>query len=145
MLRSVLGKGRLQTVKGSSEDSSEAKVEELETNESLENWVDWIQRTTREATEAMKKLGLNDWVEEQRRRLWRWAGHTARRTDGRWTTKSLMWTPSGRRCRGRPMARWEDVLIHYASLNFGAEKWYCVSKDRSEWHRCEGSFAQMRG
>ena len=51
----------------------------------LEPWVDWfIIRATRAAESIHYEMGGKDWVEEQRRRKWQWAGHIARRTDGRW-------------------------------------------------------------
>ena len=81
MLRAIIGKGR--RVKEASEDSSEAMAEELEDDEQVEKRVQWIRRVTHDALESMKKVGIYDWVNEQRRRVWRWAGHVARRTDGR--------------------------------------------------------------
>jgi len=53
-------------------------------SDKLESWVDWIQRVTEEALAAMTRAGVPDWIEEQQRRKWRWAGHVCRRDDGRW-------------------------------------------------------------
>ena len=95
-----------------SECSNEHPEEEgLGEIELLETWVQWKQRTTREALEIMDKLKIPDWADEQRRRLWRWAGHTARRQDGRWSRQAIFWTPDGTRNRGRPKKRWEDPLV----------------------------------
>ena len=52
--------------------------------ETLESWVQWKQRATREALEVIDKIGIPDWADEQRRRLWRWAGHVARRGKDTW-------------------------------------------------------------
>jgi hypothetical protein len=142
MLRAILGKGR--RVKEASEDSSEAMTEELEDGEELENWVQWIRRVTHDALESMKKVGINDWVSEQRRRVWRWAGHVARRTDGHWTRKVMMWTPDGQRSRGHPKQRWEDILMEYAERQFGHNRWYEVARSRELWHRWEEAFATER-
>jgi hypothetical protein len=46
---------------------------------------------------------------------WQWAGHIARRTDGRWGGKVLEWRPrAGRRSVGRPPTRWTDDLVRVA-------------------------------
>ncbi|CAH2234748.1 jg20975 [Pararge aegeria aegeria] len=42
---------------------------------------------------------------------WQWAGHIARRTDGRWGLKVLEWRPrNGKRSVGRPPTRWTDDI-----------------------------------
>ncbi|CAH2235105.1 jg7514 [Pararge aegeria aegeria] len=42
---------------------------------------------------------------------WQWAGHIARRTDGRWGLKVLEWRPrTGKRSVGRPQTRWTDDI-----------------------------------
>ena len=120
MLRAIVGKATRQTqneengqsVKDSDSVGSERETPEAELieDECLEPWVDWMRRVTHEALDAMEKLGLADWVEVHRRRLWRWAGHVARREDGRWTTKLLTWIPVGTRAQAHPMTRWNDVL-----------------------------------
>eukprot|EP00973_Karenia_brevis_P083001 11508050-Karenia_brevis.AAC.1 len=61
--------------------------------------------------ECQQKLGLDDWVTAARRRKWRWAGHVARRSDGRWSTSLVSWVPeNGHRRRGHPRKRWSDDL-----------------------------------
>ncbi|KAI8441652.1 hypothetical protein MSG28_015206 [Choristoneura fumiferana] len=46
---------------------------------------------------------------------WQWAGHIARKTDGRWGQKVLEWRPrTGRRAVGRPPTRWSDDLVKVA-------------------------------
>ncbi|KAL0819976.1 hypothetical protein ABMA28_007973 [Loxostege sticticalis] len=43
---------------------------------------------------------------------WQWAGHVCRRTDDRWSRRVLDWRPrTGKRCVGRPAARWTDDLV----------------------------------
>jgi hypothetical protein len=57
---------------------------------------------------------------------WQWAGHIARRTDGRWGGKVLEWRPrTGRRSVGRPPTRWTGKSLDEGSTgsivveNFG--------------------------
>eukprot|EP00973_Karenia_brevis_P061587 8564345-Karenia_brevis.AAC.1 len=77
----------------------------------LENWVDWLRRTTAIAEGQLHQVVLDDWVRAQRRRKYKFAGHVARREDGRWSTRMLNWTPqTGYRQIGRPRRRWRDVL-----------------------------------
>ncbi|KAI8440150.1 hypothetical protein MSG28_001546 [Choristoneura fumiferana] len=58
---------------------------------------------------------------------WQWAGHIARRTDGRWGQKVLEWRPrTGRRAVGRPPTRWSLVKI-------AGSRWMRKAQDRSEW------------
>uniref|UniRef100_A0A0K0D4F9 NADH dehydrogenase [ubiquinone] 1 alpha subcomplex subunit n=1 Tax=Angiostrongylus cantonensis TaxID=6313 RepID=A0A0K0D4F9_ANGCA len=43
----------------------------------------------------------------------RWVGHIMRRTDDRWTKRTVEWTP--RECKrplGRPPTRWADVFVN---------------------------------
>ncbi|KPJ07342.1 Putative uncharacterized transposon-derived protein F52C9.6, partial [Papilio machaon] len=59
---------------------------------------------------------------------WRWAGHIARRTEGRWGCKVLEWRPrTGRLSVGRSPARWTDDLVKVAGVSIGVEQ------DPSSW------------
>ncbi|CAH2222158.1 jg26044 [Pararge aegeria aegeria] len=86
-------------------------------------------RVTQRAMErAMLGVSLRDQIEEIRRRTrvtdiaqrvaklkWQWAGHIARRTDGRWGLKVLEWRPrTGKRSVGRPRTRWTDDIRRVA-------------------------------
>ena len=75
------------------------------TGQQLESWVVWKQRTTREALQAMRKLRLRDWAEEQSKRQWRWAGHIQRRTDFRWTKTILDCFADGHAKSGAPVQK----------------------------------------
>ena len=60
---------------------------------------------------------------------WQWAGHIARRTDNRWTTKIVEWYPRGIvRPRRRPDMRWD-----YDIVNMAGRKWHQTAKDRDIW------------
>ena len=72
---------------------------------------------------------------------WRWAGHVARRTDGRWSTAMLDWEPiKGARRPGRPMTRWVNLLVKFAQ-----EKgfiWRELAQERDEWDQEEKDFSR---
>lgn len=104
--------------------------------------------TQRAMERAMLGVSLRDRIrnEEIRRRTkvtdiarriaklkWQWAGHIARRTDGRWGRKVLEWRPrTGRRNVGRPPTRWTDDLVKAAGI-----RWMREAQNRSKW-RCLG-------
>ena len=126
MMRSILGSGRKrrQEAKPASSssvhsdkdksdkcDSDIDTAKEKHTSDGVEPWMEWIQRVTGIAEHEARKAKVPDWVEEQRRRKWRWAGHLMRRSDGRWSTKILQWAPvTGQRSVGHPARRWADCI-----------------------------------
>ena len=81
------------------DSDSEAEIERGpntgEAHCEVESFVSWIIRATRAAEKHMRTCKVPDWVEEQRWRKWQFAGHSARREDGRWTQKILNFDPKG--------------------------------------------------
>ena len=108
-----------------------------------ETWVEWMIRTTQVASDTMRKAKVPDWVEEQRCRKWRWAGHIVRRDDMRWTYRMRGWEPFSRGSRpvGRPAARCEDTLNRFASMH--GIKWTEMAKDRNQWKSLEDDFVRF--
>ena len=102
-----------------------------------EDWVHYIIRSTRIAEALMGRAGVQDWVEEQRRRKWRWAGHIARLTDRRWTQLSLYWSPHGERAVGRPCHKWDTDLIGYLGTS-----WFRQAENREQWRNLEDGYAK---
>ena len=124
----------------SSSDEEEGDEEQAEDRES---WTEWIRRATTLAADAARKAGVVDWVEEERRRKWRWAGHVARREDGRRSRRLLDWEPlGGRRSWGRPVIRWEDTLCQFAKTK--GETWTTAAKDKNKWGSWEDDFVAVR-
>ena len=95
---------------GSSPSDSDLELKQAEDDDTEgETWVEWIQKATSFAESATRKAQIIDWIEEQRRRKWRLADHLSRKTDYRWSTEVLEWTPSlleGARRVGHPRRRW---------------------------------------
>ena len=98
---------------------------------------------------TLKDKKRNTWIREQtqledivtfiKRSKWRWAGHLARREDGRWTRTCTLWRPdTGGRKRGRPRTRWEDEV-----KKMGGEKWWEEAEDREEWKTMGEAFVQQ--
>ena len=117
----------------------------------LEEWVDWIIRATEVAEQAMRAFDVPDWVDEVQKRRFRWAGHVARRNDGRWTREVLTWSIEGSRSRGRPLTRWTDSLRDFfASIRATSDEeshdnafWMIIAEDRSTWQALENQYVDF--
>jgi hypothetical protein len=148
MLRWILGSGRKPLAPSENDDSedddiSEPEEIECEADMTQESWLDWIRRTTKVAEEHLHKSGLDDWVTAVRRKKWRWAGHLARRSDGRWDRRLLTWSPlEGRQNRGRPCKRWSSDLDAFFQKKAGYARnaWIDVAQDRAIWQMLEDEF-----
>ena len=129
--------------KGDGESSQSDDAEQDAEGEESESWAEWVVRATNLAVEAARKAGVADWVEEQQRRKWRWAGHVARRDDGRWSRRLMGWEPhGGRRAWGRPNLRWEDALVQFAKSK--GKAWHKAAQDRGQWDAWEAEFVAKR-
>ena len=128
--------------------------EEEEGEEEEETWVEWIRRATRGVEDQLRKLQIDDWVVAQRKRKWQWAGHVARRVDGRWSAELLVWMPPGGRLqgetgkgrkRGHPKRRWEDCINNFFATKFdmGGVRWMDLAQNREEWAGHESAFASF--
>jgi hypothetical protein len=111
----------------------------------IESWVDWVIRATRKAEDIVRKFDVPDWVEEVHRRRFRWAGHVARRHDGRWTREVLTWSVAGSRARGRPLARWTDTIIKFFNEMWGVDIkdnsfWLDLAEERERWQAAEPDY-----
>ena len=95
--------------------------------------------------EARTKAGVKSWLEEQRLRKWRWAGHTSRREDGRWSTALLDWQPDGKRAkRGKPKGRWEDERKQHVERTHGlkGDEWRFLAACMDGWEREGDNFSR---
>jgi ribonuclease HII len=96
---------------------------------------------------TMRDRKTNKWIREQTKvqdilkiiklGKWKWAGHVARREDGRWTTAVTEWTPrNGKRSPGRPFKRWRDEIDKY----WGTPAWKKHTRDRKYWKKHAEAF-----
>jgi hypothetical protein len=154
MIRWMVGVGRKKQLliprehpseDGDSENSSSSSSMQEpseEAQEFEETYVEWIKRATGISEMHLKAAGVEDWVSGQRRRKYRLAGHIARRTDGRWSSRLLDWEPAGYRRVGRPRRRWEDCFTEYFQVvcGEGAGFWQCAAQSRDDWKTMENGF-----
>ena len=105
-----------------------------------ETWVEYMQRSAQRVDEISRALlSLKTWVASYRRAKWRFAGETARRTDGRWSTAILGWKPElgFGRAQGRPVTRWSDDIEALAGGS-----WQTVAMDVDLWSTLEAGFVE---
>ena len=151
MLRRILGAARRKILNNSSGSSQEGdeQVEQVDEHEDgMENWIDWIKRVTGESEHYFGKAGGQDWVSLQRQRKWQWAGHLARRTDGRWSRLLLDWMPIGRRSPGRPQVRWghelEKFFADESRDSLPTDYWKYQAIDKDVWAELQNDFVAAR-
>ena len=89
----------------------------------------WIRQRTK----------VKDILETISKLKWNWAGHIAKMTDNRWTSRTTFWTPRGyTRNRGRQKTRWRDDLDQHK------RQWHRTAKDRSLWKNLGKAYIQQR-
>ena len=148
MLRKILGQGRrrVQRAEGTINDTETAESEEAEAEggaddgreeeddrDELEPWVDWIKRVTHNAESSLEKLRIKTWVEQARRRKWKWAAKLLSEPgEQKWSQIILDWNPqvhfdapkpSARRRPGRQNMRWADELKNYVKNHAPGKQW----------------------
>ena len=101
-----------------------------------ETWVEYVQRATHKVEDVMTRFGSQDWIALHRTKKWRFAGHTARIDDNRWTHRLLRWCPvDGIRLPGRPRKRWSDDLAYFAGGD-----WFEIAQDQTHWEILERGY-----
>ena len=97
----------------------------------------WKDRKT--AKWIREKTKVRDILEAISKLKWNWAGHIARMTDNRWTSRSTFWTPRGhKRNRGRPKTRWRDDLDQHQ------RQWHRTAQNRNLWNDLGKAYVQQR-
>ena len=92
-------------------------------------------------TELRRKTKVEDIILRIKKSKWRWAGHTARQNDNRWTKRLLDWTPRiGRKNKGRPRVQWEDDIRKFWAKE-PRSIWRRESNNRTKWRAHAEAFA----
>jgi len=78
--------------------------------------------------------GENDSVKFCKLSRLRWAGHVIRHDDDDLSRRVLLSEPGGKRPRGRPRLRWEDVVKEDAA-KLGCRNWTVVALNREGWRK----------
>ena len=158
MLRKILGQGRrrIHRIPETANDPETAESEEAGAEEGeedpggeendkddLEPWLDWIKRVTHSAESSLETLKIKTWVEQARRRKWKWAAKLLSEPgERRWSQIILDWSPqihfdapkpSARRKPGRQNMRWADELKNYVKNHTPGKQWNEVCSDPVFW------------
>eukprot|EP00973_Karenia_brevis_P083396 11568113-Karenia_brevis.AAC.1 len=128
----------------SSKSGGSSSEEESDDQQSDEDFGEFMRRCTEIAESAAKDAKVSDWVCEQRRRYFGLAGHTARRTDGRWSKKAMLWQPlDGSRLQGHPLKRWLDDVVQFCRKEAPQENWIDIAANRDRWSQLAKKFASQ--
>jgi hypothetical protein len=88
----------------------------------------------------------SDLVRVIKSRRMRWAGHVARREEGRGVYRVLVGRPEGRRPLGRPRRRWEvNIKIDLRKIGIDGANWIRLDQDRVQWWAFVNTVMNLRG
>jgi hypothetical protein len=80
----------------------------------------------------------------QSRRM-RWAGHVARKGEGKGVYRVLVGRPKGKRPLGRHRCRWEDnVKLDLREIGLDGANWIHLAQDRVQWRVCVNTVMNIR-
>ena len=111
----------------------------------LEDWISWIKRATNLAEEQLCKAQVTDWVREQRKRYWDFAGRVARCSDSRWSCLVVNWVPDGGFRRvGTPCKHWTDDIDHFCKHELDGDscEWFVLAQNLDTWNSLSSKFVQ---
>ena len=75
----------------------------------------------------------------------RWAGHVARKEEGRSAFKILTGKPTGKRPLGRPRRRWEaNIRMDLEEIGINAGNWVDSAQDRNYWRALVNAALNLR-
>jgi hypothetical protein len=161
MLRAILGQGRRRMERttgntsaqenGDSEEDGDHETPEEDDGDLLEPWVEWIRRVTHNVENNLKRLNIKTWMEQARKRKWRFAAELySGRGEQKWTHLARQWNPqlhydgtrpTAHRNPTRPNLRWTDELHNFVRDNVRPEQvWSEVCSNPEFWTTHESNF-----
>ena len=100
--------------------------------------IHWEQHITNK--EISRRTGIDNIVDEVKRRRWRWLGHVLRMAKTRHPHAALRWAPPGKRRRGRPLGTWRRTVedeMKAEGKTWNELRW--LAQDRVGWRRLVGA------
>ena len=100
--------------------------------------IHWEQRVTNQ--EVSRRTGINNIVDEVKKRRWRWLGHVLRMNKTRHPLAALRWAPPGKRKRGRALGTWRRTMeeeMKVMGKTWNELSW--LAQDRDVWRRFVGA------
>ncbi|KAJ8868462.1 hypothetical protein PR048_029990 [Dryococelus australis] len=97
-------------------------------------------RRDRKRTDYIQSVTkVRDILERVKTIKWQWAGHTARRSDDRWTTAVMDRIPRGlKRSRGRAPGLWDRAIRRVVGVN-----WKNIAQDRLAWKELKTTYVTL--
>ncbi|XP_039291079.1 uncharacterized protein LOC120352855 [Nilaparvata lugens] len=80
-----------------------------------------------------------------KRRKWRWIGHTLRKEEGAIEKDALDWNPQGHRARGRPKITWKRTI--QTEIGKAGKTWLevkALARDRVGWRTFSEALCSSR-
>jgi hypothetical protein len=112
-----------------------------------DSYVDWIKEETAKAVQTMADHNIICWTVLQRRKAWKWAGKMANKSNDRWNHAVNAWHLHDIRPRGRPKARWQDVLNRFLTQKLDRDHinddWMKAAADRKSWQNMARDFEEV--
>ena len=106
------------------------------------SWRDIMVQMNHKLAIAKTLFLMEGWADRLFRSKFRLA-HPIARSPERWPAKSVSWNPltdwesnfacKPHRKRGRPSARWDDILTNFSSEFFLNDNWWHVAREASSW------------
>ena len=99
---------------------------------------------THTADNELRKLGLKEWVLEQRQRKLDWAQKVAKMDEHRWAKALLFWKPDGTRKVGHPKLRWDDCFAELFAIPDAqsTQDWVIYAHDADTWNAAAHRFCK---
>ena len=153
MVRMIFNaKRRAIHINTSSESSHSTEDEEESVSTELETWQEFMKRTAQWADEQLERCGVTSWIDNWRRRKWKWAATLNEAGNSKWSAVASAWqplthscTPCGRR-QARPRRRWDqdyvdflhsidsDAATHWREIARNTEQWLLLQDDFVTFH-----------
>ena len=134
------------TSETSSEQDLEQASEEGHETECLEPWPEFLTRCARQAEEKLEDVGQEEWLDQWRRKQWRWAAKVVHSAKHKWTYKTMLWKPElhsnrpASRAQRRPKKRWSDDFCQFLEAEGVQVSWMEAASSSTAWHDMEDSF-----
>ncbi len=86
--------------------------------------------------EVWEKAGINNIVQEVKKRCWTWLGHVLHMKKERHPHAVLTYVPPGKRKRGRPLGTWRHTVEE--ELTEAGKTWYELRWLAQDWPGWKG-------
>ena len=100
------------------------------------------------AEEKLEDAGQEEWLDQWRRKQWRWAARLVTSGKHKWAYKTMLWNPAlhsnrpASRAQSRPRKRWSDDFCQFLEAEGMQMPWLEAVADTPKWSALEDSFVR---